>query len=210
MSKVLYIEASPRGERSKSITVATAFLDAYRKAHPGDEVVTLNLAEANLPTLDAAALAAKYRYLHGEDPTPNEMALWKSVVAIADEFKSADKYVFSVPMWNFSIPYRLKHYIDVLVQPGLTFSYSPDEGYKGLVTGKPAVIVCARGGQYPEGTDYAAMDMQTKYLKLVLGFIGLTDLKWVIVEPTLMDGPDVAAQTVAAAIEKAKEMARSL
>jgi FMN-dependent NADH-azoreductase len=209
MSRVLYIEASPQGEWSKSIQVARAFLDAYKAAHPGDMVVTLDLARANLPVVDADVLAAKYRYLHGENPTSAELAPWKPVVATIEAFKSADKYVFSVPMWNFSIPYRLKQYIDVLVQPGLTFSYTPEEGYKGLVTGKPALIVCARGGQYPEGTDYAAMDMQTPYLKLILGFIGLTDLRWVIVEPTLMGGPDVAAQKTAAAAEKAKEMARS-
>ena len=59
---------------------------------------------------------------------------------IAEHFKSADKYVFSLPMWNFGIPYKLKHFIDVLVQPGLTFSFSPETGYKGLVTGKPAVV----------------------------------------------------------------------
>jgi FMN-dependent NADH-azoreductase len=209
MSRVLYIEASPQAEWSKSVQVAKAFLEAYEVAHPADTVVTLDLAKANLPALDAAALAAKYRYLHGEKPTPAELAPWQPVVAAIEAFKSADKYVFSVPMWNFSIPYRLKHYIDVLVQPGLTFSYTPEEGYKGLVTGKRAVIICARGGQYPEGTDYAAMDMQTSYLKLILGFIGLTDLRWVIIEPTLMGGPDVAAQKTAAAAEKAKEMARS-
>ena len=61
-------------------------------------------------------------------------------------FKSADKYLVSLPMWNFSIPYKLKQYIDLLVHRGLTFSFTPEGGYKGLVTGKPLVAVYARGG----------------------------------------------------------------
>jgi FMN-dependent NADH-azoreductase len=47
-------------------------------------------------------------------------------------------------MWNFGIPYVLKHYIDILVQPGDIFSYPPDTGYSGHVTGKPVMLVCAR------------------------------------------------------------------
>ena len=46
----------------------------------------------------------------------------------------------------------MKHLIDVIVQPGLTFSFSPTEGYKGLVTGKKAAAVYARGGAYGPGT----------------------------------------------------------
>ena len=69
-----------------------------------------------------------------------------------ERFKSADWYLFSLPMWNFGVPYVLKHLIDVIVQPGLTFSFSPTEGYKGLVTGKKAVAVYARGGAYGSGS----------------------------------------------------------
>ena len=31
------------------------------------------------------------------------------MVRFADHFKSADKYIVSLPMWNFGIPYKLKH-----------------------------------------------------------------------------------------------------
>ena len=209
MSTLLHIEASPRGERSKSTAVAKSFLDSYQKAHLDDEVVTLNLFDAELPVLDAGTLAAKYKYLHGQEPTPEESKRWAPVVAAVEVFKSADKIVISTPMWNFSIPYRLKHYIDILVQPGLTFSYTPEEGYTGLVTGKRVLIVCARGGQYAEGSDAAAFDMQTKYLELILGFIGLAELTWVIAEPLLMGGPDVAAKAVEAAKAQAAELAKT-
>ena len=208
MGKLLYIEASPRGERSRSSTVAKAFIEAYRKAHPGDTVEKVNVFDAKLATLDLPTLGAKYAVLHGKEPTTAELKRWKPVQAVMDQFKAADKYVISTPMWNFSIPYRLKHYIDLLVNPGQTFSYSPKEGYKGLVTGKPIMLVCARGGEYPEGTAGAALDMQTAYLKLVLGFIGFTDIRWILVEPTLA-GPDVADGKTRAAVERAKQQAKT-
>ena len=205
MSKLLYIEASPRGERSRSSTVAKAFVAGYKKAHPGDTVETVNVFDARLATLDEPTLGAKYAMLHGQNPTAEDIKRWKPVQDVMDQFKAADKYVISTPMWNFSIPYRLKHYIDLLVNPGQTFSYSPEEGYKGLVTGKPMLIVCARGGAYPEG---AALDLQAAYLKLILAFIGFTDIQWILVEPTLA-GRDVADAKTKAAVEQATQMAKA-
>jgi FMN-dependent NADH-azoreductase len=185
MSKLLHIEASPRGERSASITVAKHFIDAYRAAHPGDTVETLDLWHAGLPEFDGATIDAKYAILHGQTHTPEQKQAWETVTKIANHFKSADKYVISLPMWNFGIPYKLKQFIDVIVQPGLAFSFSPETGYSGLVTGKPAVLIYARGGAYGPGTGMEAYDAQSTYLKQVLGFIGFTDIKEIFVEPTL-------------------------
>ncbi|HUT32329.1 MAG TPA: NAD(P)H-dependent oxidoreductase [Planctomycetota bacterium] len=209
MASLLYIKASPRGSRSHSLAVADAFVEAYRAAHPGDEVKTLDLFKANLPPFDGLAVQAKYTILHGQKHTPEELAAWRPVEAVVAEFKSADKYVLAVPMWNFGIPYRLKHYLDVLIQPGYTFSFDPAKGYSGLVTGKPVFVAYARGGEYTEGTPGEAYDFQKKYLELALGFIGFTEIKSVVVEPTLMGGPDVAAAKQAEAIAKAKALAAS-
>jgi FMN-dependent NADH-azoreductase len=209
MSKLLYIKASPRDERSKSIKVADALVAAYRQAHPDDEVVELDVFQADLPGMDGLAVQAKYEILHGGRPTPEQAEAWAAIEAVIEQFTSADKYVIAAPMWNFGIPYRLKLYIDLLLQPTYTFSYSPEEGYTGLVTGKPAAVVYARGGDYslPET---AAMDLQKPYLELVLGFIGFTDVRSVVVEPTLMGGPDVARQKVDDAIVKAEEIGAAL
>lgn len=209
MSKLLYIEASPRGTRSASNTVGQHFVDAYRAAHPNDTVETLDLWHANLPEFDGAVIDAKYAVLHGQKHTPEQLAAWTEVVKIADGFKSADKYLISLPMWNFGIPYKLKHYIDLLLQPGLTFSFSPSEGYKGLVVGKPVVAVYARGGAYGPGTGAEAYDQQSGYLKQVLGFIGFTDIKEIFVEPTLASATS-KDEAIAAADKKADELAKSL
>lgn len=209
MARLLHIEASPRKDRSASTTVARHFLDVYRAAHPNDTIETLDLWHAGLPSFDSFALDAKYAILNGQPHTSEQARAWQAVVKVIEHFKSFDKYLFSVPMWNFGVPYVLKHYIDVIVQPGLTFSYTPTEGYKGLLTGKPSAVVYARGGAYAPGTGAEAYDKQSDYFQHVLGFIGLTDVKPIFVEPTLA-GLDAREQAVAIATKQADPVARTL
>ena len=206
MSRVLYIQASPRGKRSHCITVADAFVEAYKQKHPDDDIVTLNVFEASIPNFDGLAVQAKYTILHGKSHSKEELQAWKEVEKVIEQFTSADKYVLAVPMWNFGIPYRLKQYIDLLVQPGYTFSYSEDIGYQGLVVGKPMLVVYARGGEYPVGTEAEAFDLQTKYIELIFGFMGFEDICSVVVEPTLQGGPDVAEARRQAAIGEVQKI----
>jgi FMN-dependent NADH-azoreductase len=209
MSTLLYIQCSPRGQRSKSITVADAFVETYKQKHPDDKIVTLNIFKEKLPAFDGLTVQAKYTILHGQKHSKEELQVWKKVEKVIEQFKSADKYVFAVPMWNFGIPYRLKQYIDILVQPGYTFSYSPETGYKGLLTGKPLLAVYARGGEYPAGNPAEAFDMQTKYLQLILGFIGFTNIRSVIVEPTLQGSAEAIEAKVQQAAIGAKKIAEN-
>ena len=204
MAKLLYIEASPRKDRSRSTQVARTFLAAYQKSRPDDSIETLDLWATSLPRFDGATIEAKYAILQGQVHTPGQAQAWKSVADVIERFKSADKYLFSLPMWNFGVPYVLKHYIDVLIQPGLTFSYDPQSGYKGLVTGKKAAAIYARGGAYGPGTGMEDYDLQSKTLAGILGFIGLTDLVNIFAEPML--GPQ---EVVEAGLAKAEELAVS-
>jgi FMN-dependent NADH-azoreductase len=208
MSKLLHIESSPRGQRSASITVARHFLEVYRAKHPGDTVETLDLWQTSLPEFNGATIDAKYAVLHGQKPSGDQVRAWEVVSNVAEHFKSADKYLFSLPMWNFGIPYKLKHFIDVLVQPGLAFSYTAAEGYKGLVTGKPAVAIYARGGAYGPGSGAEGYDNQSAYLRQILGFIGITGIQEIFVEPTTA-GPTAKDQAVSAVSAKVTALAGS-
>lgn len=208
MSTILYIKASPRTGRSHSIAGADAFVESYRQSCPNDEIKTIDIFQEDVPAFDLAAVTAKYKVMRTEKHTEEDRRVWAKIVAVIEQFKSADKYVFAVPMWNFSIPYRLKQYIDVIVQPGHTFTVTEKGGYEGLVKGKSVFIAYARGGQYTPGTESEAFDLQKKYLELILGFMGLTDIRSVTVEPTLADGPETANQKRAEAIEKARQLAR--
>jgi FMN-dependent NADH-azoreductase len=206
MGKLLYLKASPRGRRSKSVMVANAFVEAYKRAHADDEVDTLDLFTAELPPFDGLTVQGKYTILHGERHSEVEGLAWQKVERVIDRFKSADKYLLAVPMWNFGIPYRLKQYIDIVVQPGYTFRYSREKGYEGLVVGKPVVAVYARGDAYTE-RQAETYDMQTRYLELILGFIGIRDIRRLVVEPTLMRGPEEARRRVEETVAEAKVLA---
>ena len=207
MAKVLYIKASPRMERSHSMAVANAFVESYRAKNPNDEVIEIDLFSKDLIPYDGLAVQAKYTIMHGKEHSGDEAQAWKAVEKTIDEFKSADKYVFAIPMWNFGIPYRLKQYFDIIVQPGYTFTVT-DKGYEGLVTGKKAFVAYASGGTY-EGTDFKAYDFERPYMTAILGFMGITDVKTAIVEPTLQGGPEVAAQKKESAIALARGLAET-
>ncbi len=152
MARLLYIESSPRKERSASIEAARTFISEYERTHPEDVVETLDLWATHLPEFDGHVIDSKYVILHGLEHTEEQRQAWKAVEDVIAQFTRADKYLLSLPMWNFGIPYKLKHYLDVIVQPGYTFSFSPEEGYKGLMTGKPIATIYARGGAYGSGT----------------------------------------------------------
>lgn len=197
MATLLYVESSPRKQRSHSITVARAFLDAYAAANPADTIDTLDLWAAELPRFDGAMLDAKYSIMHGQDPSAEQRTAWQAVEQLAARFCAADKYVFSVPMWNFGLPYQLKHYIDLITQPGLTWSFDPASGYSGLVSGK-AVAIYASGGAYHEGSGAEAFDLQKPAFENWLAFVGISDVARLIAAPTLGTPDDVASNVDAA------------
>jgi FMN-dependent NADH-azoreductase len=171
VSKLLHIVGSPMEERSFSRRAAEAFVAAYRSAHPGDAIETLDLWTTELPDFDKVCAAGKFKVTRGLPHTPEEAAAWTRVSAMGQHFAAADKYVFSAGMWNFGLPYRLKQYIDIVTQPGIV--WDPAAG-QGLLGGKRVQLVMASGSRYAEG---AANDHQVPYLKTILGFMGLTDIR---------------------------------
>jgi FMN-dependent NADH-azoreductase len=203
MTKIMYIKASPRGERSHSIAVADRFLAQCKNLAPSTEILERNVFEMDLPTLDGPTLTGKYNIMHGRKFSETERANWSAVEKVIEDFKSADKYVFAIPMWNFMIPYRLKHFMDVVAQPTYTFTAS-ETGYKGLINAK-AFIAYSRGGDY---ADDAPINFQAAYMKFYLGFIGITDLRTVAVQPTL-GAPEIRDSAKAKAIEEALEIAKT-
>ena len=203
MAKLLHILASPRVE-SYSTRVAKAFLDSYRNARPDDRIETLDLFQADIPPFHAPQAKAKYAVMAGQTPRDEAEAAWQPVVKTINHFKGFDKYVLSSPMWNFGVPYRLKQYIDVIVQPGLTFAFSPEKGYTGLVTGKPLMLILARGGVYQSGNPCETFDFQESYLRSVFGYIGFTDIRALHIQGTLQNKPEqVEADTRKATAEAA-------
>ncbi|HEX9447500.1 MAG TPA: NAD(P)H-dependent oxidoreductase [Dongiaceae bacterium] len=209
MARLLYVEASPRKQRSASIEVSLAFLDAYRAAHPGDEIETMDVWALDLPAFDGDALAAKYAGLSGDALTAGQARAWEGIRRLAAPFHAADKLLFAVPLWNFGIPYKLKHLIDVISQKDVLFSFDAN-GFGGLLAGKKAAVVYARGLDYFSAssiTPAASYDFQRPYIAMWLRFIGITDISEIVVEKTLF-GPEIDTDSRAEAKRAAAALAR--
>jgi FMN-dependent NADH-azoreductase len=205
MSKLLYIEASPLKSRSHTVALSHAFLDAYRAAHPHDEIERFDLWQVALPPFDAQTIEAKFAVLRRNGFTPEQLERWEAVRRVSRHFNAADKYVFSVPMWNFGVPYVLKHYIDVVTLPGENWSWSKQQGYGTLLSGKKALAIYASANLHEQVGD-GADDFQRPFMRRWLRFIGVEDVHEITVTPTLSD-PESVARLRAEAISAATRLA---
>jgi FMN-dependent NADH-azoreductase len=206
MSTVLHIEASPLKARSHTLDAAHAFLEAYRARNPSDAITTLDLWSVTLPPFDALTIEAKFAVLRRKQFTPEQEAKWNAMRAVSQRFNAADKYVFSVPMWNFGVPYPLKHYIDVVTLAGENWTWNPRDSYQPLLSGKKALLIYSSAGHYPIDPIHPA-DFVKPYLRHWLSFIGITDIREINVAPTLTD-PASVTRTREIAREQATVIAR--
>src|SRR6188474_1778568 len=140
-SRLLHISASPRGGTSESLALAGTFLEAFADVHPEIEIETFDLWDGSLPEFGPAAAAAKMAVFAGADPQGDEARAWQRAIDTFRRFDAADRYLFSVPMWNASVPYILKQFIDVISQPGMVFGFDPNSGYTGLLQNKKAALI---------------------------------------------------------------------
>jgi FMN-dependent NADH-azoreductase len=110
-------------------------------------------------------------------------------------------------MWNFSIPYMLKHYIDLIVQPQHLFRYEKEGRAVGLLQGKKMVVTLTRGGQYTG--DAQSFDFQEPYLRAIFGFVGIEDIMFIKAEPMDM-GRNLEKQKLQEAKAAATVLARGM
>ncbi|TDT62312.1 FMN-dependent NADH-azoreductase [Fonticella tunisiensis] len=210
MSKVLYVTANPKSiEESYSLSVGNAFIEKYKRVHPEDEVITLDLYKMDIPLIDEIVFSAWGKLAQGasfESLTSEEQKKLSTMNSLLEQFMSADKYVFVTPLWNFTIPPKMKAYLDVMCVAGKTFKYT-EEGPVGLLNGKKALHIQARGGVYSTGPA-ADLEMGDRYISTILNFIGVTDKQSIIVEG-MNATPDKANEIKAAAVEKAVRLAET-
>ncbi len=152
-------------------------------------------------------VSGKYVLLGGKDLYGRYKEAWAEILQHIDRFKTADLYLISSPMWNFSIPYMLKQYIDLIVQPRYLFRYREDGTTEGLVKDKKMVVISSRGGRYTE--EMKTFDHQEPYLRTLFGFIGFTDFNFIRVEPMDM-GIEMQKQKIKEAQAAAKQLAEGI
>ena len=208
--QLLNIQSSPRGPRSASIAVSDAFLRAYRQTCPELTVDTLNDWEENLPDFDQEAIGAKYKGINKEPMDPVEAAVWDKIQGLAARFQQADRILLGVPMWNFTYPYKLKQLIDLACQRNMLFTYDGTV-YGPLLKTPRALVVYVRGGTYAEDspTPASRFDHQRGYIDFWLKFIGVQEVRALVVEGTTWPGKEKREESIARAKEEAAKLVAS-
>ena len=198
MMRVLHVVASPR-DRSRSEALAAIAIAALDRP----QVTRLELWREALPELDGETVEGRYKLIHGEPVAAEVEHRWAELRAVADQAMAHDLWLISTPMWNFGLPYRLKHWIDCITHPGMTFTNDAVGNVTGLAAGRSALLIGAGALEFASPAQQDALDFQMRYLDTWLRFIGISDIHMVRAAPTF--GP---TETVDVAMEMAADELR--
>ncbi|WP_395622842.1 FMN-dependent NADH-azoreductase [Sphingomonas daechungensis] len=202
MARLVHIVGSPRGERSRSEAVANHLIGKLG----GMEVDRLDVWDMDLPELDGAMIESRYRLIHGADVEAGFTPVWDDLRAMVDHLLSFDIWLFSTPMWNFGLPYRLKHFVDCIIQPTMAFTNDAAGNLTFHGTGRTAVLIGAGALDIRPGSGLAHLDYQLAHLEHCLRFyFGIDPIHCVRVAPTFGSPQDV--ETV---MRKAEEEVEAL
>jgi FMN-dependent NADH-azoreductase len=179
MPTLLHISVSPRGKDSISRRLGNAAVEAWKGRNPEGRVIDRDLAKTPLTFVDDDWIAGAF------SPPEYHTENHKRALALSNELVSelleSDEIILATPMFNFAVPGVLKAWIDHVVRAGKTFRYKADGTPEGLLAeqNKKVLVIVASGGSYPEGSPMAALNYEIPYLRFILGFIGLTDIRFI-------------------------------
>lgn len=176
---VLHIDASARRQGSTTRDLSTDIVSRLAPAR----IIRRDLSTP-LPLLTEAWVDANFT------PPNSRTDEQRKTLALSDqlvqELKDADTIVIGLPIYNFSVPAAFKAWIDLVARAGVTFAYS-ENGPRGLLTGKRAILAVASGGTAVDSD----IDFATGYARHVLGFIGITDVSVIAADRMAVD-PEAA------------------
>jgi FMN-dependent NADH-azoreductase len=179
MATLLHINVSPRGSYSISRQLGNAAVQAWKEKNPGGRVIERDLANTPLTFVDLDWIAGAF------SPPEQHNENHKRALALSDELVSevleADEIILATPMYNFAVPAALKAWVDHVVRAGKTFRYDATGKPQGLLAGKNkrVLAIVASGGSYGEGSGMTSMDFTVPYLRLIFGYMGISDVRFV-------------------------------
>jgi FMN-dependent NADH-azoreductase len=179
---LLHVDASPTAD-GLTRQMGARFVAHLRESDPALAVTHLDLAAEPPPHVNAGWVAADTTAPDARDDAMRA-TLAPSERYIAQLF-TADALVLGVPMHNFTVPATFKAWIDQVARHGETFRFVPD-GVEGFLSGRPALVLTARGAYYAEADP--ASDFQEPYLRKLLGFLGIDEVRFVHVEGVALSG----------------------
>jgi len=190
MPRLLQIQSSPNLRNSVTRTLSDKFVQTWVGNYAGVEVDVLDLAADSLPHFDAAAI-------EGLAPSGTEKsaeALSRSALSdrLITQLEAADILVIGAPMINFSISSHLKAWFDYVSIAGRTFQFAAPGISKGLLFGKKAFVILARGGDYAD-FPANAFDHHEPLIRTLLGFLGIFDVSFIRAEGMRAKEEEVSA-----------------
>lgn len=204
MAKLLHIIASPRGAQSRTLGISNEFLNGIKEKNSDLQVTELDLFRTNLPEIYGNSVDAKYAIMRGGSLDDGMQNSWDEIVRYSSDFLTYDYYLISNPMWNFTVPYKLKHYIDVIMQPGILLKFS-ENGVEGLAKGKKMFCVTSRGSDYSAGSYMNQFDFQEPYLRSIFGLAGIVDITFINAQPL-----DISLDLTQLSLNNAKDKVDSI
>jgi FMN-dependent NADH-azoreductase len=184
MATLLRIDASSQLEGSHSRELGDFFVQQWSQAHPAGRILVRDLVREPIGHITANTINGFHTPKREIDST------MRQATALSDrligELMQADLLLIDTPMYNFSIPSALKAWIDQIVRIGVTFNYSPENGFSGLIKNKQAFLVTASGAVF-SNEPMQSMDFVTPYLTTLLAFLGIEDVKLLTLEGTTTD-----------------------
>lgn len=173
---LLYVDASPRVERSQSRRLGRKFLAGWRAAHAGARVIERDIGREPPPFVTEAWVEGAFA------PADRHSAAAQAAIATSngyvDELLSADEIVIATPIYNLSLPAVLKAWIDQIVRVGRTFAAKAG-GFEGLARGKRVIVIVTSGSDFRPQSPGGAYNFLEPYLRAVLGFIGIERVEFV-------------------------------
>jgi FMN-dependent NADH-azoreductase len=178
MPKLLAIDVSPRGEFSKSRALTADFIDEWKAKHLYGEVRIRDLNATELPFVDKAwTIGVNTPAQHRTEEMNAALAMSDELIA---ELKWADHVLISTPMHNFTVPARLKAWLDQVIRINETFTPT----YEGLLTGKKVTALVISAGNYEPGAPFANLNLVVPVLATALNMIGIKDINFILAGKT--------------------------
>lgn len=173
---LLHIDASPRSARSRSRQLGQDFLAAWRAARPEGRVITRDVGHEPPPFITEAWVEGAFAPEAEQSPAAREAIAVSN--RYVDDVLAADELVITTPIYNLSLPAALKAWLDQIVRAGRTFALEGG-GFKGLAAGKRVTVIVASGSDFRLETPGGAYNFLEPYLRAILGFIGIADVRFV-------------------------------
>lgn len=185
---------SYRGDRSRTHALCRAFLEEYKKAHPAEDIETVNLQRMGLKPFDQFSTDDR-------NALRNVKAFDSPIFKLARQFKQADRIVVGTPLRDLTFPAMLRIYIEYICVREVTYHYENGRS-KGDCMAQKLAYLTVSGGPEPEE------NLGVEYWRQLCDRFGIPGYEYVTAYGLDIE-PEKSEEIMRTACEKARELART-